>query len=84
MKKSFALDIDLISKQNKISNKEIIKRHIDTIYSVYLIGFFAKVRFGNMDINSSLEAWLFFELSMNNSLSSTNIELPNHDCFGRK
>ncbi len=37
--KSFALDIDLISKQNKISNKEIIKRHIDTIYSVYLIGF---------------------------------------------
>ena len=33
--------------------------------------------FGNMDINSSLEAWLFFELSMNNSLSSTNIELPN-------
>ena len=25
--------------------------------------------YGNMDINSSLEAWLFFELSMNNSLS---------------
>ena len=28
--------------------------------------------FGNMDINSSLEAWLFFELSMNNSLSIEN------------
>ena len=37
--KSFALDIDFISKQNKISNNEIIKTHIDSVYSVYLIGF---------------------------------------------
>jgi polyhydroxybutyrate depolymerase len=28
---------------------------------------------GNMDINSSLEAWLFFELSINNSLSNSDI-----------
>jgi polyhydroxybutyrate depolymerase len=28
---------------------------------------------GNMDINSSLEAWLFFELSINNSLSNNYI-----------
>lgn len=33
---------------------------------------------GNMDINTSLEAWLFFELSMNNSLSSNNIESTNN------
>ena len=33
--------------------------------------------FGNMDINSSLEAWLFFELTMNNLLLSTNVELHN-------
>jgi len=37
--KNFALDIDLISKQNKISNKEIIKTHTNRVYSVYLIGF---------------------------------------------
>lgn len=29
--------------------------------------------FGNMDINSSLEAWLFFELSINNSLSNNDM-----------
>ena len=33
--------------------------------------------FGNMDIYSSLEAWLFFELTMNNLLLSTNVELHN-------
>jgi inhibitor of KinA len=35
----FALDIDTISKQNKISKQDIIVRHSKTIYSVYLIGF---------------------------------------------
>ncbi len=35
----FALDIDVISKQNKISKQDIIIRHSKTIYSVYLIGF---------------------------------------------
>jgi polyhydroxybutyrate depolymerase len=33
--------------------------------------------FGNMDINSSLEAWLFFKLTMNNLLLSTNDEFNN-------
>lgn len=36
---SFALDIDIISKQNKISKEDIIVRHSKTIYSIYLIGF---------------------------------------------
>ena len=35
----FALDIDIISKQNKISKENIIIMHSKVIYSVYLIGF---------------------------------------------
>ena len=35
----FSLDLDMISKQKNISKSEIIKRHLQTIYKVYFIGF---------------------------------------------
>ncbi|GAA4811234.1 5-oxoprolinase subunit PxpB [Litoribaculum gwangyangense] len=35
----FALDLEFISKEKKLSKKEIIKRHSQPIYTVYFIGF---------------------------------------------
>lgn len=36
---AFGLDLELISTEKKISKTEIIKRHTQTIYTVYFIGF---------------------------------------------
>lgn len=35
----FALDLEEISGENKLSNTEIIKRHYEAIYTIYFIGF---------------------------------------------
>tara|TARA_R110000868_G_scaffold19310_1_gene83187 strand:- start:1552 stop:2286 length:735 start_codon:yes stop_codon:yes gene_type:complete len=35
----FGIDLGMISKQKNISKPEIIKRHLQTIYTVYFIGF---------------------------------------------
>ena len=48
----FALDIDIISKQNKISKENIIIMHSKPIYSVYLIGFLPGFMYlGGLDVS---------------------------------
>ena len=37
--KTYALDIDFVATQNKIHTEEIIEKHCQQIYTVYLIGF---------------------------------------------
>jgi len=51
----YALDLDNISKITKLSKKEIINKHLSTLFHVYMIGFLPGLPFmGDMNMDLSL------------------------------
>ena len=75
---------DLPNTNNNDGSYVVKERHYDSdngneiwLYRVVGGGHDWPGGYGNMDIDSALEAWLFFELSMNNSLSNNTLLIDN-------
>ena len=80
---SFSME-NLPNTNNSDGSYVVKERHYDSengneiwLYRVVGGGHDWPGAYGNMDIDSSLEAWLFFDLSMDNSLSDNNLLTDN-------